>query len=100
MAGALVVARLDVERAGLVPRRLFDRHVEAAAENRHQRGDHVFGLGHHDRALFEQPVGALGARIQRRAGHREHFAPLFAGKPRRDQRARAARRFHNHHAGG
>ena len=50
------------------------------------------------RALLEQAVGAFGARIERGARHREHFAALFAGQPRGDQRAGAARRLHDHHA--
>ena len=74
------------------------RHVEAAPEDRFQHRDHVGGFGDQRRALLEQTVGSFRARIERRAGHRKHFAALFAGKPRGDQRAGAARRFHDHHA--
>ena len=72
--------------------------ARAAAEDRLEHRDHVGGFGHQRRALLEQPVGAFGARIERRARHREHLAALFAGQARRDQRARAARRFDHHDA--
>ena len=62
------------------------------AEDRAQHAEHVGGFRHQRRALLEQAVGALRARIERRAGHREHLAALFQRHPRRDQRARAARR--------
>ena len=77
---------------------LLRRHVEAAAEDRLQHRDHVGGFGDQRGALLEQAVGAFGARVERGAGHREHFAALLAGKPRGDQRAGAARRLHDHHA--
>ena len=56
------------------------------------------GFGHQGRALLDQTVGALAARIERRAGHRENLAALFGGHPRGDQRAGAARRFDHHDA--
>jgi len=37
------------------------------------------------RALLDQPLGAFGARIERRAGHGKDFAALLGGQPRRDQ---------------
>ena len=96
-AGAFVVAGLGLgrrTRLGLARRRQFD----AAAEDRLQHRDHVGGVGDQRRALLEQAVGAFRARIERRAGHREHLAALFAGEPRRDQRAGAARRLDDHDA--
>ena len=47
------------------------------------------------RALLDEIVGAGGARIERRARHREHLAALFGGNPRRDQRSRAMRGLHH-----
>ncbi|GEP08546.1 hypothetical protein MGN01_03910 [Methylobacterium gnaphalii] len=43
------------------------------------------------RALTDQVVGALGARIERRAQRRENRPPLLQGVARRNQRARAPR---------
>ena len=83
-------ARLEV--------RLLRRQIEAAAEDRLQHRDHVGGLGDQRCTLLEQAVGAFRARIERRARHREHFAALLAGEPRRDQRAGAARRLDDHDA--
>ena len=51
--------------------------IDRLAEDRAQHGDDVGGLGHQRRALLEQAVGAFGARIERRARHREHLAALF-----------------------
>ena len=67
-----------------------------AARQRRDGLDDVAGLGHQDRALLEQPVGAGGARIERRAGHGEDQPAHFAGEPRADQRARALRRLDHH----
>ena len=61
-------------------------------------GDHVGGFRDQRRALLEQAVGAFGARIERRARHREHLAALLEREPRGDQRAGAARRFDHHDA--
>src|SRR5581483_5547125 len=44
------------------------------------------GLGE-DGAVAEQVVGAAAARIERRARHGEHVAPLFEGEAGGDQRA-------------
>jgi hypothetical protein len=100
MMRALVLAGLDIERARNVLRRLLRRQVEAAPQDRLQHGYYVGRFDDQRRTLLEQPVGALGARIERGAGHREHLAALLAGQPRRDQRAGAARRLHDHHADG
>ena len=54
-----------------------------------QHGEHVGRFGDQRRALLEQAVGALGARIERRARHREHLAALLEREPRGDQRAGA-----------
>ena len=51
-------------------------------------------------AVADQPVGALAARVQRRAGHGEHVAPLFGGKARGNERAGAGRRFHHDQRAG
>jgi integrase len=69
-ARALVLAGLDIERARNVGRRLLRRHVEAAPQDRLQYGDHVGRFGNQRRTLLEQPVGSLGARIERGAGLR------------------------------
>jgi hypothetical protein len=52
-----------------------------------QHGDDVLQLGDEDGALLEEPVGALGARIERGAGHREHFAVLLQRHACGDERA-------------
>ena len=59
-----------------------------ASEDRLDHRDHVRGVGDRSGALFEKPVGAFASRIERRTGHREDLAALFAGEPRGDQRAR------------
>ena len=48
------------------------------------------------RAVADQLVAALRARIERRAGHRHHLAPRLGGQPRGDQRA-GPRRGLDHH---
>lgn len=40
----------------------------------------------------QEIVAPFAARIEGRAGHGEHFPPLFIGKPGRDERARTPRR--------
>ena len=79
-------------KAALAAIRLLDRLLDPLAQDRPDHGEHVGSLGDQRRALLEQAVGALGARIERRARHREHLAALFVGHARGDQRARAARR--------
>ena len=59
------------------------------AQDRADDGDHVGSFRDQGRALLEQVVGAFGARIERGAGHGEHFAALFEREARRDQRARS-----------
>ena len=63
------------------------RELTVNADDRLQHGDDVSGFGHRRCALFDQAVGALRARIERRARYRKHFAALFEREPRRDQRA-------------
>ena len=46
-------------------------------------------------ALFDEAVGAFGARIKRRARHGEDLTALFERKPRRDQRTRSLGGFDN-----
>ena len=58
----------------------------------------VGGFRDEGRALPEQVVAAFGARIERGAGHREHFAALFEREACGDQRAGAPGRFHHHDA--
>ena len=53
------------------------RLLKSLAKDRLQYINNVGGFGDERRALLEQPVGALRARIERRARHREHFASLF-----------------------
>ena len=85
-----VVARLGGgRRRSPVPPSADRRRM---AEDRAQHGDHVVDLGDEDGALLEEPVGALRARIERRARHREHLAALLQRQPRGDERAGALRR--------
>jgi hypothetical protein len=77
---------------------LRNRRFHRLAQDRAHDGDHVGSFRDEGRALLEQVVGALGARIERRAGHGEHFAALFEREPRGDQRARSPGRFHHHDA--
>ena len=100
MRARFVLAGFDIEQAERVGFRLLRRHVEAAPEDWLQHGNHVGSFGDQRRALLEQPVSSLRARIKRRAGQREHFEALLAGEPRGDQRAGTARRLHDHHADG
>ena len=56
-------------------------------EDRAQRIDHVGGLGDHGRALLEQVVAPLCARIERRTGHREDFTALLERETGSDEGA-------------
>ncbi len=89
---------LVVERACHHALRFLRRQIEAAAEDRFEQCNDIGGFRDQGRALLEQPVGTLGAGVEWGAGHRENFAALFAGEPRRDQGAGAARRFYDDHA--
>ena len=60
------------------------------------RLDHVRGVLDQRRAVADQLVAALRARVERRAGHRHHLAARLGGQPRGDQRARARRRLDHH----
>ena len=55
-------------------------------------------VSHRRSALLEKPIGSFASRIERRAGHREDFAALFAGEPRSDKGAGAAGCFDDHNA--
>jgi hypothetical protein len=57
-------------------------------DDRLQRGNDVGYFRHWCGTLFEQAIGALGARIERGAWNGENFAALFERQPRGDQRAR------------
>ena len=56
-------------------------------KGRGDRTQHVVRALAQLRALADQIVGPLGARIERRARHGQHLASLFAGEARGDQRA-------------
>src|SRR5262245_2527505 len=58
-----------------------------ASQDRRERLDDVARRGDEAGALFQEIVGAGGARIEGTGRHGEDFPSLFAGKPRRDQRA-------------
>ena len=64
-----------------------------------ERLDHVGGVLDQRRAVADQLVAALRARIERRAGHRHHLAPRLRRQPRGDQRARPRRRLDHHRPG-
>ena len=66
---------------------LFQLLFRRSFEDRINHTNNVCRGGDEGGALFEQVVGARGARIERRARYGEHFAPLFRRHPRRDQRA-------------
>ena len=68
------------------------RAGSVAAHDRLQHGNNVGRFGNRRRALVDQAVGALGARIERRARHGEDLAALFERQARGDQRAGALRR--------
>jgi hypothetical protein len=70
---------------------VFLAQLKRPAHDRFDRLDHVGGFRDQGRTLLDQIIGARGAWIERRARHGEHFAPLFGGEPRRDQRARTVR---------
>ena len=67
-----------------------------AAVERPDRLDHVGGILDQGRAVADQLVAALRARVERRARHRHHLAPRFGRQPRGDQRARSRRRLDHH----
>ena len=69
-----------------------------ASQDRRERLDDIARRGDEAGALLQEIVGAGGARIERTAGHGEHFSSLFAGKPRRDQRTRTLGRLDHHYA--
>ena len=62
------------------------------------RLDHVGGALDQRRAVADQLVAALRARVERRAGHRHHLAPRLRRQPRGDQRAGLGRRLDHHRA--
>jgi hypothetical protein len=63
------------------------RLAETVAEDGSQDIQYVVGGFGQCGSLADQAIGAFGARIKRRAGHREDFAPLFERIVRRDERA-------------
>jgi hypothetical protein len=69
------------------------------AQDRAQHRDHVGRLRHHGRALLDEVVAALRARIERRARHREDLAALLERAAAGDQRARALGGLDHHDAG-
>ena len=77
---------------------LLGRRGDRLSQDRTHDRDDVGGFRDERRALPEQVVAAFGARIERGARHREHFAALFERKAGGDQRAGAAGRFHHHDA--
>ena len=77
---------------------LLGRRLHRLAQDRADDGDDVGGFRDKSRALLEQVVGAFGARIERGARHREHFAALFEREACGDQRAGAPGGFHHHDA--
>ena len=79
-------ARLSAEfGAAFVP--LVFGVTDEDAGDRLQHGNDVGGFGHRCRALLDQAVGSLRARIQRRTGHGEDLAALVERTARGDQRA-------------
>ena len=70
-------------RLRLAGRELFLVH------DRLQGGNDIGGFGNRRRSLFDQTVGAFGARIERGTGYGENLAALLGGKSGSDQRARA-----------
>ena len=85
---ALVVGVDPLGGSGSIIGRAGERD---AAGERAERLDHVVGVLDQGRAVADQLVAALRARIERRAGHRHHLAPGLGGEPRGDQRARLGR---------
>jgi hypothetical protein len=95
-ARAFVAGRLDGrQRRGVG---LLGRGRDRLSQDRTHNRDDVGGFRDECRALPEQVVAAFGARIERGAWHREHFAALFERKACGDQRAGASGRLHHHDA--
>jgi hypothetical protein len=82
---ALVVRRLAIVGHDLAFRLAREQFV--LLHDRLQHGNNVGGFGHRCRALLDQAVGSLGARIERRTGHCEDLASLVDRTARGDQRA-------------
>jgi DNA processing protein len=86
----------DLGEAGFVIASGLARGVDQAAHRASLAGGTVAVLaGGHDRIyppehedLLASIIDAGGARIERRARYCEHFAALFGGDPRRNQRSR------------
>ena len=74
--------------------------AERADAQRAHRLEHVLGGLDQGRALADQEVAALRARIERRARHRHHLAAIFGGVAGGDQRARSGRGLDHHRAVG
>ena len=77
------------------PRRAGDLAVECA-----DALDHVGRGLDQRRAVADQLVAALGARIERRARHRHHLPPRFGRQPGGDQRTGLRRRLDHHRSRG
>src|SRR3954469_1558488 len=74
--------------------------AERADAKRADRLEHVLGALDQGRAFADQMVAALGARVERRAGHRHHLTAELGGVARRDQRAGFGRRLDHDRAMG
>ena len=74
--------------------------LRAGGDQRLQHARHMVDRGAERRAVADEIVGALGARIERRARNGENLPSLLQGETRGDERARAPRRLDHHHPVG
>ena len=65
----------------------FARLARHPRVDRPDRLQHVVDSLDQRRAFADQQIAALRARVERRARHRHHLAPIIARAPRGDQRS-------------